>query len=144
MVAVKPIEAYYLGDVVVIARAPTGVSYTNQVNGVCCSHPVVEGFPVAAKTYNAFQGVVPDIFHPDPVDSSKPLPENYMTELQLAVAKHFPHLVDFEVIGHRAKFPEEDAANVEAWVNCKFRVADSWGKEPSKVFTGIITWPNSD
>lgn len=39
----------FWGDALFICRHDTGVLYTNQVGGTCCSHPTIEGFAVPIR-----------------------------------------------------------------------------------------------
>lgn len=39
----------FWGDALFICRHDTGVLYTNQVGGTCCSHPTIEGFAIPIR-----------------------------------------------------------------------------------------------
>jgi hypothetical protein len=46
----KRVTLWEAGGVGLIVSSPTGVVYTNQCGGTCCSHPELEGFYVPLST----------------------------------------------------------------------------------------------
>lgn len=134
-----------IGRIVLIGRAKTGVAYWNQVNGVACSSPRVEGYIALVLEYGQSLGEednTPEIFRPHPKHSDKPLPHDYHEQVRVAVMNHFEsHLAAFECTAlpsprYGTDFDREDC---EAWVQVRFQFPndDEW-------HAGVLTWPNSD
>lgn len=152
------IETDAIGHIVLIGKAKTGIRYTNQVNGVVCSRPEVEGFVALVLNYEPDDNG-PEVFQPGGTEwlgqanryvpvTDKPLPNDYKKQIELAVKLDFEHYIeDFEVTGKPAPQGGQwdlDHQDVEAWVHVRFRLKGRYGQEPSDWIEGVLTWPNSD
>lgn len=148
----RRINLYELKQPAIIVKAETGLIYTNQVNGVACSHPSQEGFLVHLPPPP--EGV--RIFDPGYWYKTMPaLDDALYDELEEVLNRKYSflwHTRDIRV--------DRKARNYEAWVHVRFRgdfepgrfFTGSFTKDPNQdarpqdypEYEGILTWENCD
>lgn len=146
----QKINLYSLRQPAIIVKAETGLIYTNQTNGVACSHPSQEGFLVMLPP----PGEKVRVFDPGFWYNTMPaLDDALYDEIEEVLNRGFLwHLHDIRV--------NREASNYEAWVQVRCRgdfemgrfFAGSFTRDPNvdprpedyPEYEGVLTWENCD
>lgn len=147
----KGINLYALKQPAIIVKADTGLVYSNQTDGVACSHPHQEGFLVILRPVEKERIFDPNMWYKD----APALDDKLYDEIERVLngAYRFDwHVSDIRV--------DREASNCEAWVHVRFRGdftdtgMTSGGFSPNEngepdpanypEYEGILTWENCD
>lgn len=149
-----------------IISAPTGITWTTQVGGTCCAHPVLEGFFVPLEGYDmeAFDPLRDRFNEPYDVETvRKLLHYTGMKEFLEPITREIPLPVAWTKDDgwERCLWDGETLLMSEAWVPVRIRRAplttDGWITTRNGLLTGhgnfsnplagelaVLTYPNSD
>ena len=149
----RRINLYSLKQPAIIVKAETGLIYSNQTNGVACSHPQQEGFlvvldppPEGCRLFN------PSWWYKEMPALNDPLYDELEAVLNHKY-RHNWHVRDISVA--------RKAKNTEAWVHITFRgdlevgtmmgggtfckdVNDKPQPQNYPIYEGVLTWENCD
>lgn len=147
----RVINLYSLEQPAIIVKAETGLIYSNQVNGVACSHPRQEGFLVLLSPANKSDIFSPDRWYKQMPELNDALYDEIESVLNGKYSFHW-HVRDIRV--------DRAAKNYEAWIHVRFRgdfevrgiFSGGFTTDPNKkpepenypIYEGILTWENCD